>query len=163
MMKGHTNFPTLPYKTWNETLDTLHLWIQIVGKIKLKQNNFLNHWWEVALFPTACGLTTGRIPYKNIAFEISFDFLSHTIVIATSEGKKKKNLLKPQTVANFYQELNSSLETLGIKIKINTFPSEMPGITTPFEKDTTHKSYDKKYSEKWYQILLQTSFVLDEF
>ena len=159
----NANFLTLPYDEWRKTLDTIHLWVQIVGKIKLEQNAFLNHWWEVAFYPSVNGLTTGRIPYKNIAFEISFNFLSHKIFITTSEGSEKKISLKPQSVSDFYQKLNNALKELGIKVNINTHPSEIPQSVTPFEKDTIHKSYDRLYVERWYKIVLQTSFILDEF
>ena len=158
-----TLWPSLPYESWKETLDTLHLWTQIVGKIKLKQNPFLNHWWEVAFYVTTTGLTTGRIPYKKGAFEISFNFLFHKMVIATSEGREKIILLKPQSVSEFYEDIISSLRDLNIKLAINTKPSEMQGFTTKFEKDKKHISYDRKFVEDWHQIILQTSFILDKF
>ncbi len=157
-----TNWPSLPYEKWKETLDTLHLWTQVVGKIKLKQNPFLNQWWEVAFYLTARGMTTGRIPYQDEAFEIIFDFIDHKLIIHTSSGKQKTLKLKQRTVADFYNEFMQSLETLEIKIKINTKPSEMT-ITIPFNKDDKHGSYDKESVTKWWQIQLQTSFILDRF
>ncbi len=156
-------WPSLHYDDWKDTLDTLHLWTQIIGKIKLKQNSFINHWWEVAFYITPRGITTGRIPYKESSFEISFDFFFHTLLVMTSDGKEKIVPLRSCTVAEFYNELMLSLQNLGIKIKINTTPSEIPNITIPFEKDKKHKSYDKESVEKWHKIILQTSFILDKF
>jgi hypothetical protein len=157
------SLPSLPYNRWEDTLITLHLWTQIVGKIKLKQNSFLNHWWEVALYVTTHGLTSGRIPYKNFAFEISFDFLVHKLTIITSRGEEKIFLLKPCTVADFYDKCMHSLQELGIEVMINTTPSEIPDVSIPFDKDTEHKSYDKKFVERWHSIQLQVSFILDSF
>jgi hypothetical protein len=161
--KIKNSWPSLPYEEWCQTLDTIHLWTQIVGKIKLKQNPFLNQWWEVAFYITPIGLTTGRIPYKDKSFEISFDFIFHKVVITTNQGMIKIIPLKPKTVSDFYDELMSSLHSLHIKIKINTIPSEMPGYNTPFEKDNKHQSYEKEYVESWHHVLLQTSFILDKF
>lgn len=155
-------WPSLPYDKWKDTLDTLHLWTQIAGKIKLRQNSFINHWWEVALYLTPRGLTTERIPYKNIAFAISFDFLLHKVQILTSEGKERTVVLKPRAVADFYKEFMFSLKELGIQIEINTIPSEIPNPIR-FEDDFKHASYDKSYVQKWHQIQLQISFILDKF
>jgi uncharacterized protein DUF5996 len=155
-------FPSLPYEEWKDTLDTLHLWTQIVGKIKLKQSSFINHWWEVAFHINARGMTTGRIPYKNFAFEITFDFINHTVTIYTSTGKKIILLLRPQTVKSFYSEFMSALESVGILLTISQKPSEIPNAID-FDKDTTHASYDKEWVEKWWQIQLQASFILDTF
>jgi len=156
------NWPSLPYSEWKETLDTLHLWTQVIGKIKLKQNPFINHWWEVAFYITPRGITTGRIPYKNKAFEVSFDFIFHKLVISTNEGEERTIALTPLSVANFYEKLMLILKLLGIKVTINSTPSEIPNAV-PFEKDFKHASYDKSNVEKWHQIQLQTSFVFDHF
>lgn len=156
------SWPSLPYTTWKDTLETLHLYSQIVGKIKLKQSSFLNHWWEVAFYVTPHGLTTGRIPYNNIAFEISFDFLFHKLLITTSEGRERIIKLEPLSVAVFYKKCMRALKQLGIDVKINTLPSEITN-PIPFEKDLGHTSYDKKYVEKWHQLQLQISFILDAF
>lgn len=160
--KHYATWPSLSYDKWKDTLDTLHLWTQIVGKIKLKQNSFLNQWWEIAFYQTSRGLTTGRVPYKNTSFDISFDFIAHKLNISTNTGKEESIFLKPQTVSSFYKEFMQALKKLGITIKINTLPSEIPNAI-PFEKDNKHKSYNKTYVEKWHQIILQTSFLLDSF
>jgi len=155
-------WPSLPYENWKDTLETLHLWTQIVGKIKLKQNSFINHWWEVAFYLTSRGLTTGRIPYKYITFDVSFDFIFYRLIICTSKGEERIILLKPRTVSAFYKEFMQALEKLNIEITINMLPSEIPD-PIPFEEDNIHKSYDGNYVHKWHQIQLQISFLLDEF
>ncbi|MDE2026223.1 MAG: hypothetical protein KGJ07_07045 [Patescibacteria group bacterium] len=160
--KKHILFPTLPYDNWHDSLDTLHMWTQIVGKIKLRQNSFINHWWEVALFVTSRGLTTGRIPYGNSAFEISFDFVSYKLIIVTSNEREKIIPLEPCSVSDFYKECMLALNSLNIRININTIPSEVEN-PIPFEKDTKHRSYDGDYVKKWHTIQLQSSFILDEF
>lgn len=160
--KKQTLWPDISYDKWESTLKTLHLWTQIVGKIKLKQNSFINQWWEVALYVTSRGLTTGRIPYKNKAFEINFDFIYHKIIVSTSDGREKIIGLKPQTVSRFYLEFMNTLKELGISVIINTMPSEMQDAI-PFHNDNNHKSYDKKHVERWHKIQLQTSFILDQF
>jgi hypothetical protein len=161
-MKMIIKWPSLPYQEWKETLDSLHLRMQIVGKIKLVQNPFINQWWEITFYVTPRGMTTGRIPYKNEAFEILFDFIDHKLIIQTSKGEKKILKLKTQTVKDFYQEFMHSLTSLEIKIKINTTPSEIPHAI-PFTKDSKHKSYDKTAITKWWKIQLQTSLILDKF
>src|SRR6266566_4074033 len=118
-------WPSLAYNDWKPTLDTLHLWMQIAGKIKLKQNPFINQWWEVAFYPTVHGMTTGRIPYEKKVFTIDFDFIDHNIIVSSNNGKKIICKLKPQTVADFYSEFMQILASLGIKINISTKPSEM--------------------------------------
>lgn len=155
-------WPSLPYNEWNDTLDTLHLWIQIVGKVKLKLSPFLNQWWEVVLYPTVRGLTTGRIPYNHSAFEIVFDFINHTVFILTSNGKEERILLQPMSVATFYTKIFQSLERLDIHITITPTPSEMSD-TIPFKTDTTHHAYDKRHVNNWWQIILQASLLFDTF
>lgn len=157
-----TIWPSLPYQNWESTRDTLHLWMQIVGKIKLKLNPFLNQWWEVAFYVTACGITTGRIPYKNFAFEVLFDFIDHKLFIQSSKGSKEIIRLQSMSVAAFYDTFFHSLASLGIIVSINPIPSEI-SHPIPFKKDITHCSYDQAYVHKWWQILLQSSFLFDEF
>jgi len=165
VIKTHQNsslWPSLPYEEWKDTLDTLHLWTQIIGKIKLKQNPFINQWWEVALYINARGMTTGRIPYRNFAFEIIFDFIDHTLTINTSKDKEKIIQLKPQTVKSFYAEFMKAFEAADISITISKKPSEISNAID-FDKDEEHVSYDKEQVKKWWQIQLQTSFILDDF
>lgn len=155
-------WPSLPYEQWKDTRDTLHLWMQVVGKVKLKLSPFLNHWWEVAFYVTPRGMTTGRIPYQDIAWGVDWDFLRHTLRITTSTGEEKGMPLGPLTVAEFYWEFLSALSTLGIDVAINPVPTEIDH-PIPFPEDIQHAAYDREYVTRWWQILLQSSFLLDRF
>lgn len=155
-------WPSLPYRRWKDTRDTLHLWMQIVGKVKLKLSPFLNQWWEVAFQATPRGMTTGRIPYQDIAFAVDFDFLAHTLAITTSTGEETGIRLAPCSVAEFYREFMSALSALGIHVTITPTPSEI-AHSVPFAEDTQHASYDKEYVTRWWQIQLRSSLVLDRF
>jgi hypothetical protein len=155
-------WPALPYPRWKDTRDTLHLWMQIVGKVKLKLCPFLNQWWEVAFQVTPRGMTTGRIPYQDIAFAADFDFLTHTLDLTTSTGGHERILLAPCPVAAFYREFLSTLSTLGIDATITPTPSEV-AHPIPFAADTQHASYDREYVTRWWQIQLRSSFLLDRF
>ncbi len=157
-----SSWPSLPYSDWKDTLDTLHMWMQIVGKVKLRLSPFLNQWWETAFFITSTGMTTGRIPYKNKAFEIYFDFIRHSMSILTSEGDKRLIMLKAISVAQFYKEFLYNLESLGISFSIYPVPVEFAN-PIPFKTDTIHSSYNKDYVERWWRIQLQISFILDKF
>ncbi len=155
-------WPSLPYERWKDTRDTLHLWMQIVGKVKLKLSPFLNQWWEVAFYVTPRGMTTGRIPYQNIAFAVDFDFLTHTLGITTHEGEEKSLPLRPCAVAEFYREFMSALAALGIHVTITPTPSEIVR-PIPFAEDNQHASYDGEYVTRWWQIQLHSSFLFDRF
>src|ERR1700687_3395723 len=147
-------WPTLPYEDWKGTLDTLHMWMQIVGKVKLAIAHFINQWWEVAFYVNAYGMTTGRIPYKNEVFEVDFDFINHNVGIRTSEGKEKTITLKPRSVAEFYNEFMHTLKILDIEVTIHPVPAEVAN-PIPFKEDTKHASYDKAYATRWWHIQLQ--------
>jgi hypothetical protein len=155
-------WPALPYQEWQDTRDTLHLWMQIVGKVKLKLSAFLNQWWEVAFEITPRGMTTGRIPYRETAFAVDFDFLAHTLEITTSAGDRERIFLASCSVAEFYREFLSVLSALGIDVMISSTPSEL-AHPIPFAEDTQHASYDREYVTRWWRIQLQSSFVLDRF
>ncbi len=157
-----TSWPALPYSQWKDTLDTLHMWMQIVGKVKLALCPFLNQWWETAFYVTSTGMTTGAIPYKTQAFEVDFNFLTHVLTISTSKNKIKHIRLKTQSVADFYKTLMSAFKTLKIDVTVNSTPVEFPD-PIPFEKDTKHTSYQKEYVEKWWRIQLQTYFIFYRF
>src|SRR5438045_549344 len=135
-------WPELNYYGWKDTLDTLHMWMQVVGKVKLELAPFINQWWEVAFYVTPSGITTGNIPYKGEIFHVDFDFINHTLTIHTSTKKTKILPLRPQTVANFYKEFMDALANLGINITIWPVTVEVAD-TTSFDKDTKHASYDK--------------------
>src|SRR5258708_4718075 len=155
-------WPDLRYSEWKETLDTLHMWMQIVGKVKLALAPFINQWWEVAFYVTASGMTTGRIPFGSDIFQVDFDFLIHNLSIRTSNNQQKIISLENRPVAEFYKEFMDALTSLGIHVKINPVPVEVPNVI-PFIKDTQHASYDKDFVARWWHILLQTSIVFDRF
>ena len=155
-------WPSLPYRRWKDTRDTLHLWMQIVGKVKLKLSPFLNQWWEVAFEVTPHGMTTGRIPYREMAFAVDFDFLAHHLAITTSAGGREQISLAPRSVAAFYREFLSALSALGIDVAITPTPSEI-AHPIPFAEDSEHASYDRRYATRWWQIQLHSTFLLDRF
>ena len=156
------SWPELPLDAWQDTYDTLHMWTQIVGKVRLAQSPRVNHWWEVPLYVNARGLTTSAIPYGEGIFEIQFDFLEHKLTIQTSWNSVKSFPLKPQTVAGFYAEFMSALRSLGIAVKIWTMPVEVPNPVR-FETDTQHASYDPEYARRFWQILILCDSVFQEF
>jgi Family of unknown function (DUF5996) len=158
----HADWPAIPYQEWKATLATLHLWTQIVGKIRLVQTPWVNHSWHVPFYVTARGLTTSPIPYGARSFEIRFDFLSHQVVIETIEGGVEVISLAPRTVAEFYQELFARLEALGLAIRIRTMPCEIPDAI-PFEQDRVHAAYDAEQVTRFWRALAQADRVLRVF
>jgi Family of unknown function (DUF5996) len=155
-------WPSLLFNEWKDTYTTLHMWTQIVGKIRLVQSPFLNHWWHVPLYVTVRGLTTSVIPYGSKTFEINFDFIDHKLVINTSDGSTKTQDLRSQSVADFYQETMTALRSLGIEVAIWTTPVEVAN-PIPFEQDYKHATYDPEYAQRFFCILVQASRVLTEF
>jgi hypothetical protein len=129
-------WPALSLEAWQDTYDTLHMWTQIVGKIRKTLTPLVNHWWNVTLYVTSRGLTTSPIPYGTRTFEISFDFIDHKLDILTSEGPAKQIDLAPKPVAQFYQELMDSLNALGIDVTIHATPDEVAN-PIPFAEDFT--------------------------
>jgi Family of unknown function (DUF5996) len=158
----HSSWPELPLDAWQDTYATLHMWTQIVGKVRLALSPRINHWWEVPLYVNARGLTTSAIPYGNGIFEIQFDFIEHKLDIWTSWGTSKSLPLKPQSVASFYAAFMSTLSTLDIKVKIWSMPVE---IANPirFESDMQHASYDSEYAHRFWQILVLCQNAFQEF
>ncbi len=155
-------WPSLPYDAWKDTYTTLHMWMQIVGKIRLARTPWCNHSWHVALYVTARGLTTSPIPYGQRTFQIDFDFIDHQLFIETSDGEVRMLTLRPRTVADIHHELFAKLSEVGLDIKINTMPSEVAdGI--PFDKDHVHASYDAEYANRFWRALVQTDRVFKEF
>jgi hypothetical protein len=155
-------WPELPYAAWKDTCTTLHLWTQIVGKIRLAQTPWINHSWHVTLYLTARGLTTSPIPYRGSAFQIDFDFVEHVLWIRTSEGHYRQVTLAPKPVAEFYAELFAALADLGIRPAIFTMPSEMADAL-PFDQDFMHAAYDRDYARRFWRILLSTHNVFTCF
>ena len=155
-------WPELPLDVWQDTFATLHMWTQIVGKVRLALSPRVNHWWEVPLYVNARGLTTSAIPYGDGNFEIQFDFIDHKLEIQTSWASSKSLDLKPQSVADFYSAVMSALSSLGINIKIWTMPVEIPNPIR-FENDTQHASYDSEYAHRFWQILVRCQNIFQEF
>ena len=153
----------MPLDAWRPTKNTLHLFAQIVGKIRLALHPRLNHWWHVPLYVSPRGLTTRTIPYRGGNFEIELDFRDHAVKISTNKGEVEDfALYDGLTVADFYSSLFSNLAKLGIEPKIRGVPYEAPS-TTPFAEDTEHGSYDKLYVERFHQILVAVDDILQEF
>jgi uncharacterized protein DUF5996 len=155
-------WPTLSLDSWKDTYATLHMWTQIVGKVRLALTPLVNHWWNVPLYVAARGLTTSRIPYQERAFEIWFDFLKHRLVLEASDGAVKTLPLAPRSVADFYQEFMKLLRSAGIEVKIWHMPVEIPD-PIPFDQDRVHASYDSKSVEKFWRILLSVDSVFQKF
>lgn len=155
-------WPTLPFLEWQDTYYTLHMWTQIVGKIRLRLSPMVNHWWQVPLYVTSRGLTTSPIPYREKIFEITFDFIEHYLFIQTSDGVTKTIALQPRSVADFYQELMATLHSLGIEVKIRALPDEVSNPIS-FAEDREHASYDKEYVNRFWRILVQTDKVFKQF
>jgi hypothetical protein len=155
-------WPDLPLEAWRETYATLHLWTQIVGKIRLAQSPMVNHWWQTSLYLTARGLTTSPIPHGSQVFQLDFDFLDHQLVIATSRGDGRTLPLVPRPVADFYRELMGALRDLGLEVRIWPTPVEIPD-PIPFEQDRVHAAYDPVYAQRWWRALLQADRVLQAF
>jgi hypothetical protein len=155
-------WPDLPLAAWQHTYATLHMWTQIVGKVRLALSPRVNHWWEVPLYVNAHGLTTSAISYGEGIFEVQFDFIDHTLDIQTNWGASKALPLKPQSVADFYVAFMSALRSLGIDVKIWTMPCEMPNPVR-FERDTQHASYDPEYAHRFWRILILCGDIFKEF
>jgi hypothetical protein len=151
-----------PSSGWPDTHATLHMWSQIVGKIRLALAPPLNHWWGVALYLTARGLTTSPIPYAGIAFEITFDFVAHQLLIETSDGRTRSLALVPQTVADFYSQTMRALADLQIDVRIWPMPAE---VASPirFDVDRQHASYDPDAARAWWRVQLRIADVMNEF
>jgi hypothetical protein len=155
-------WPSLPFAAWQDTYETLHMWTQIVGKIRLALSPKLNHWWQSTLYVTSRGLTTASIPYKTGSFQISFDFLSHQLQIETSDGTIRQIALVPRSVADFYQEVMGTLREIGIEVQIWTMPQEVEN-PIPFEQDHKHAAYDPEYAQRFWRVLLQSDRVMAAF
>jgi len=160
MIERH--WPALPLEEWEDTYHTLHMWVQIVGKIRLALTPLQNHWWNVALYVNTRGLTTSPIPYQGRAFEIQFDFIDHRLELRTSDGQVRGFALSPKSVAAFYRELFSLLQGARIEVQINPKPQEIPN-PIPFDHDQKRASYDPEYANRLWRILLSTDLVLQEF
>jgi Family of unknown function (DUF5996) len=162
MKSQDPTWPALPLDAWIDTCQTLQLWTQVVGKIRAALTPWLNHSWHVVLYVSERGLATSTIPYEGSAFNIEFDFIDHVLWIRTSEGTFRQVLLKPQSVARFYGEVMSALAELGIAVRINDLPCELPNPIA-FGEDTTHAAYDGEYAHRFWRILLQVNRIFSHF
>jgi len=155
-------WPVLQFDQYRDTLETVHLWTQIVGKIRLRQMPWVNHSWHVTLYVTPRGLTTGSMPYPGGIFEIILDFTSHEVIVLTSAGKERRMDLFPRSVADFYVALFGLLHDLGVYVKIYGKPNEIADAI-PFREDRVHHSYDKQAIHMIFQVLARTLVVFDRF
>ena len=157
------SWPIIKFSEWQYTLATLHMWTQVVGKIRLEQTPLVNHWWNVPLYVSARGLSTSAMPYRDgRMFEIEFDFIDHKLHVVCSDGAAKMLELRPISVAAFYKEVMAALLELGIEVRIWTMPVEVPAPIR-FEEDHGHKSYDPDYANRFWRALTAMSEVFQEF
>ncbi len=154
--------PALPLDSWKETLETLHMWTQIVGKVRLKLCPLVNQWWNVPLYVTARGMTTSAMPYEQRSFEVQFDFIEHKLTIEASDGRVVTMPLAAESVAEFYKKFMAALAELGVSVHIWTMPCEVPN-PTPFEKDRVHAAYDQDAAHKFWRILVWVDQILKKF
>ena len=161
-MYQHKQWPQLDYNEWKDTLATVHLWTQIVGKIRLRNLPWLNHSWHVTLYVSPTGLTTGSIPYNDGLFQIDFDFVKHRLVIQNGTGEDAFISLYPRSVASFYAELMQRLKESGIETSIHAAPNEVdPAI--PFAQDEVHCSYNSGQVNAFWQALVKAHTVFTSF
>ena len=152
-------WPRLRVADWTDTRDTLHMWTQIVGKVRMAHAPAVNHWWHVTLYPSARGLTTSAIPYGTGVFDLEFDFLDHRLRLRSSDGGDRTVALEPKPVAAFYAETMDALAALGVPTTIHAVPNEVdPAI--PFAEDHTHAAYDGQAAQLFWRQLLQASRVM---
>jgi hypothetical protein len=156
------DWPALPLPAWRDTCETVQLWTQIVGKIRLAHTPLVNHWWNVTLYVTGRGLTTSLIPYGARLFQVDFDFIDHRLIIQTCDGSRDSMELRPRTVADFHAELMGRLEKLGLATRIWTMPVEIVGAI-PFDQDRAHGAYDAEYAYRFWRVLAQTDRLLKQF
>ena len=155
-------WPALPQAAWSDTSATLQLWLQMVGKIRMALTPAINHCWNVTLYPTVRGLTTGLMNHDKRTVQIDFDFLEHVLVIETSDGARKAIALRPMTVAAFYAELMSALDGLGVPVRIWKMPCEV-AEPIAFDKDHVRAAYDAEYAQRFWRVLLQVTRVFAQF
>jgi hypothetical protein len=155
-------WPSLPLQAWSDTCATLHMWMQIVGKIRLAQCPWVNHSWHVTLYVTARGLTTLPIPYGTRTFQIDFDFIDHLLTIQSSDGSMGSFPLQPQSVAAFYARLMEEMGRLDLHVSVHKKPNEVPDAIA-FDQDEAHAAYDREYANRFWRILVQADRVLKKF
>lgn len=159
---GTEVWPSLPQSAWSETCATLQLWMQIVGKVRLTLTPHLNHTWNVTLYPTIRGVTTGPMAHGTVIVQIDFDFLDHRLKLGTSRGGSVNFPLEPMTVAEFYRQVMNALDSLGVPVHIWPMPMEIAD-PIPFEQDKLHRAYDPEFAQRFWRILLQAARVFMVF
>ena len=155
-------WPSLPLESWEDTRATLHMWTQMVGKVRLALTPMVNHWWNVPLYVSARGLTTSSMSCESMVFEMEFDFVDHQLVLTKSDGSVKKLALAPRSVSDFYKELMTMLRSEGIDVKIWKTPVEIPN-PIPFDQDHIHRSYDPQAVRKFWRILASSHSAFQDF
>jgi hypothetical protein len=158
----HSAWPELPYEAWKDSYETLHMWTQIVGKIRLARMPWLNHCWQVTLYPSACGLTTGAMPYDGESLQIDFDFVAHLLSVHTSRGGHRSMPLAAMSVADFYRGVMETLAALGMPVEIYREPMEVAN-RIPFDVDVKHHAYDPEYAYRCWRILSSSAQVFQRF
>ena len=161
-ISGNQHWPALPFHQWKSTYMTLHLWTQIVGKIRLVQTPWTNHSWHTALYVTSRGLTTSPVPYGARTFQIDFDLIDHELCISTSDGQSRMMILSLRPVAQFYDEMFTKLDELDLSLKINTMPNELIA-PIPLDKDYEHAVYDAEHANRFFHALVQADRVMKKF
>ncbi len=156
------SWPPLPYQAWRDTYQTLHLWLQVVGKVSLSQCAWVNHSWHIALQVTARGLATRLMGRGNAAFQIELDFVAHVLSIHVVNGKSVSFPLEPQSTASFYKKTMDALKQAGVPVTIRTMPCELPDAI-PFDQDEVHCSYDREFANRYWRVVAQTSRVFEDF
>lgn len=159
---GSALWPELPYEEGRDTLSTLHLWMQIVGKVRLALSPWVNHSWHATLYVTDRGLTTSPIPHGQRSFQIDFDFIDHVLAVNSVDGSSWRTELRPRSVANFHDELLSALADLGLPVQIHGVPNELPD-PIPFAEDETHAAYDPDYANRFWRAMAQSHRVFTWF
>ncbi len=161
-MSDLERWPPLPLNEWQHTYRTLHMWTQIVGKIRMALSPPMNHWWHVTLYVNSRGLTTGPVPYPPGVFEIQFDFQKHEVNISTSEGASRSRPLRAESVATFYGGIFEALASLDIAVEIDLKPQEV-GDPVPFDRDFANCSYDAQYAHRFWRVLVSSAKVFERF
>jgi len=155
-------WPSLDYPAWSETAAALHLWTQIVGKIRLVQSPWTNHSWHATLYVTSTGLSTSTIPHDERSFQIDFDFIAHRLTVAASDGRTRTIALQPQSVAAFYAQLMQALGELDLPVRIHKTPNEIADAI-PFDEDELQRPYDREYANRYWRVLVQADRVFKVF
>jgi hypothetical protein len=162
MSESTSAWPELPVAQWVDTRDTLQLMTQVVGKVRLANTPLMNHWWNVVLYVSARGLTTGLIPYADKGFSIDFDFIDHQLIVSTTGGDRRTIALRPCLIADFYREVMGVLDMLGLSTEIWPMPVEIEGAI-PFDTDKSHVAYDGEQAHQFWLALVHMNRVFEVF